>query len=63
MKTTQTFTYRECQVWMTDFDKFLWQHPHRVDWDPEIGSIWAGWGNTPEDCIMQIDEWYERTQG
>ncbi len=63
MKTTHTFNYRQCQVWLNDFDKFEWQHPDRVDWDQEIGAIWCGWGNTPQECISQIDEWYERAQG
>jgi hypothetical protein len=55
--------YRHCKIWQNDFGKYEWQHPNRVDYDPEIGSIWSGWGYTVEECIEQIDEWYERTKG
>lgn len=56
-------TYRNCKIWQNDLGKYEWQHPTRVDYDHEIGSIWSGWGHSVEECIEQIDEWYEKTQG
>jgi hypothetical protein len=42
---------------------YTWQHPDRVDYDFETGDIWSGWGSSVEECIAQIDFWYERTKG
>lgn len=63
MRTTHTFNYRGCQVWQNAFDQWEWQHPSRVDYDPETGAVWAGWGTSPEECIDQINDEYEDRLG
>ena len=55
-------TYRNCNI-TPDPAKglvYTWQHPDWADYDPDTGSVWCGWGDSVEDCICQIDEWYER---
>jgi hypothetical protein len=54
-------TYRNCKIQTDRFNgqMYEWYHPDRVDYDPEIGSIWSGWGHSIEECIAQIDQYYE----
>jgi hypothetical protein len=54
-------TYRNCII-TPDPTKglvYTWHHPDRVDYDSETGSVWSGYGSSVEECIAQIDEWYE----
>ena len=62
MLTTQTIKYRGCHIWLDQLGTFSWQHPNRVDHDPEIGPIWSGWARTVQECIAQIDEWHDRAK-
>jgi hypothetical protein len=54
-------TYRNCIITPDPVKGlvYTWQHPDRVDYDPERGSVWSGYGSSVEECIAQIDEWYE----
>jgi hypothetical protein len=53
-------TYRNCKIEQDRFNgkMYEWYHPDRVDYDPETGSQWCGYGNTIEECIKQIDDYY-----
>ena len=39
---------------------YAWEHPNRMDYDPKTGAVWQGFGISIEDCIIQIDHWYDR---
>ena len=51
--------YRECIITPARGRGYDWEHPNRMDYDPETGNIWCGFGESLEECIMQIDHWYD----
>ena len=55
-------TYRECEIKSSKVleNYYEWQHPNYVDYDQHGQPIWYGGGQSIEDCIFQIDQWYER---
>jgi hypothetical protein len=52
-------TYRNCIIHENTYWVYEWYHPDRVDWDTETGSVWSGFGQTVEECMKQIDDYYE----
>jgi hypothetical protein len=52
-------TYRNCIIHENTYCVYEWYHPDRVDWDTETGSVWSGFGQTVEECMKQIDDYYE----
>jgi hypothetical protein len=57
-------TYRNCKITPDPFrgQFYTWEHPDRADYDPETGSQWSGYGSSIEECMAQIDEWYEDSE-
>lgn len=58
--------YRNCVIvpwefseWMSHPNIYKWYHPDRADYDDETGHIWSGHGSSIEECIIQIDQWYD----
>lgn len=57
--------YRECIIVPSEFNQWMnpdcykWYHPIRADYDDYTGHIWSGHGKSIEECIIQIDRWYE----
>lgn len=52
--------YRQCIITPSRIGHgYDWEHPNRMDYDPETGGIWQGCAETIEECIIQIDRWYE----
>lgn len=39
---------------------YEWWHPQYTDYDEHGDVVWCGTGSSVEDCIIQIDEWFER---
>jgi hypothetical protein len=54
-------TYRNCKIEADRFNgkMYEWYHPDWVDYDPETGSQWCGYGHTIEECMAQIDDYYQ----
>lgn len=54
-------TYRNCIITPDPVKGlvYTWHHPDWVDYDSETGEIWSGYGSSVEECIAQIDRWYE----
>ena len=50
--------YRNCII-CPDKVGYEWYHPNRFDYDNETGVVWGGFAKSLEECIIQIDQWYE----
>jgi hypothetical protein len=57
-------TYRNCIITPDPVrgNYYTWYHPDWVYYDFEMIDIWSGYGSSVEECIAQIDEWYDRAQ-
>ncbi len=54
-------TYRNCII-TPDPAKglvYTWHHPDKADLDYETGYVWQGYGSSIQECVKQIDHWYE----
>lgn len=52
--------YRQCIIAPSRIGHgYDWEHPNRMEYDPETGAVWQGFGLSIEDCIIQIDQWYD----
>ena len=52
--------YRQCIITPSRIGHgYDWEHPNRMDYDPETGAVWQGFGQSIEECVIQIDQWYD----
>jgi hypothetical protein len=57
-------TYRNCKIEPDPFrgEYYSWYHPQWVNYDPESYYTWSGIGNSIQECIKQIDQYYEDSE-
>lgn len=55
----QTIEYRGCIIELGSYGGFEWQKPGEVDSRDDGGYMWAGYGDTVEQCKDQIDDAYD----
>ena len=55
-------TYRGAEIHPSNVADgwYEWYHPMYVDFNEHGDTIWSGTGSSVEDCIIQIDEWFDR---
>ena len=55
-------TYRGAEIYSSRVMDgwYDWYHPLYADVNEHGDGVWCGGGKTVEDCVYQIDEWFER---